>query len=182
MKPIFLDRDGVINRFPGVGNYVLSWEDFQFLPKAVEAIVLLNKNGFAPIVISNQGCVAHGLISSKDLWALTDRMNREIEKAGGKIAQVYYCEHRGSDHCECKKPKAGLLRKALECYPTDVKATYFIGDTEMDVEAGKNIGCQTVLVLCGRAVAADVKNFKIQPDKVEKDLWSAVQWLLKQKS
>lgn len=178
MKTIFLDRDGVINRFPGVGHYVLSQKDFQFLPKAVEAIALLTKNGFAPIVISNQGCVAHGLVTSQDLWAMTERMKHAIEKAGGKIVEVYYCEHRESDHCECKKPKTGLFKKALERYPADLKATYFIGDTEMDIEAGKNIGCKTVLVLCGRSSVLDIENFKIKPDVIQEDLWSAVGWIL----
>ena len=50
MQTIFLDRDGVINRNRARGDYVKSWEEFQFLPGARDAIAQLTKAGFRLLV------------------------------------------------------------------------------------------------------------------------------------
>ena len=53
MRAIFLDRDGVINRDPGFGDYIKSWKEFQFLPGAIEAIKKLNENGYETATASD---------------------------------------------------------------------------------------------------------------------------------
>ena len=68
-KAIFLDRDGVINRDPGFGDYIKSWEEFEFLPGAIDAIKWLNKNGYEVFVISNQAGVGKGVYSQNALDA-----------------------------------------------------------------------------------------------------------------
>ncbi len=182
MKLVFLDRDGVINRFPGVGHYVTRWEEFEFLPNAAQAVALLTKAGYEVVVVSNQGCVAHGLISSEGLRALTDKMRGEIERVGGRLDGVFYCEHRTADDCECKKPRLGLLKKALSGRSVDRRSCYFIGDSEIDIEAGRNAGCQTVLVLSGRVRRPDLAALPVAPDAVKDDLWEAAQWIVQKKS
>lgn len=182
MSTIFLDRDGVINRFPGLGHYVTRWEDFEFLPRVPEAIALLSRAGHEVIVISNQGCVGHGLLTSRELGELTDRMRSEIARAGGKIDGVYYCEHRTIDACGCKKPKIGLFDAALAGRNIDLRSTWFIGDSEIDIEAGRNLGCHTLLVLSGRLTEAEVKDLRFKPHAVKKDLWEAVNWILEKES
>ncbi len=181
-KILFLDRDGVINRFPGIGGYVVRWEDFKFLPNAVESIALLTKAGYEIYVISNQGCVARGLISSEALAGLTARMQEAVRTGGGKISGVFYCEHQTDADCECKKPKLGLFRQALRTKKeVDLKSIFFIGDSVMDVEAGKNLGCRTVLVLSGRAALEDVEHWAFRPDFIKQDLWEAAHWILQEK-
>ena len=104
-KIIFLDRDGVINKFPGMGHYVTSLKSFRFLPNVKKAIALLTKNNYEIYVISNQGCVSRGLITVEGLDKITARMLRSVQAAGGAIKKVFYCIHQTSDRCECKKPK-----------------------------------------------------------------------------
>jgi D-glycero-D-manno-heptose 1,7-bisphosphate phosphatase len=181
MKIIFLDRDGVIGRFPGAGFYVERPEDFHFLPNAKKAIALLTQAGFEIHVISNQGCVSKKIITRKMLGRITQKMLSEITEAGGKIKKVSYCVHQSLDHCGCKKPKTLLLKKALGKRKVDVSKLYFIGDSKEDMETGKNFGCQTVLVLSGRNKKSDVKNLPVKPDFVKKDLWEAACWILKKR-
>ena len=66
-KAAFLDRDGVINRKAPDGHYITRWEDFEFLPRVAEAIRLLERGGFSVIVVSNQRCVAKGLLTIAEL-------------------------------------------------------------------------------------------------------------------
>jgi D-glycero-D-manno-heptose 1,7-bisphosphate phosphatase len=182
LKLIFLDRDGVINKFPGVGHYVIRPEDFEFIPGSIEAIRLLKDAGFELHVISNQGCVTKGEITLKALQDLTQVMLRTVEKGGGKIDGVFYCVHESRDLCECKKPKTALLKQALRGRKADIPSIFFIGDSQEDMQAAENLGCQKLLVLSGRTRETDLETFQPKPDFVKKDLWEAAQWILQRKS
>jgi len=72
-RAAFLDRDGVINRKAREGEYVTRWEEMQILPGVSDAIALLNRAGYHVIVVSNQRCVAKGLITTADVEALHQR-------------------------------------------------------------------------------------------------------------
>ena len=182
MRLVLLDRDGVINRFPGKGEYVVARKGLQLLPNALEALRLLTEAGFQIHVISNQGCVARGMISLVELNRLTRQMSRRIEKFGGKLHRVHYCVHQTSDHCRCKKPKTWLLKKALRGLKVEPKDIFFIGDSQEDVQAGHDFGCRTVLVLSGRSRKKDVAAFPVKPDFIKKNLLEASQWILKKRS
>ena len=73
-KAVFLDRDGVINRKAPEGQYIVHWEDVQFISGVPEAMVLLHRAGFFAIVVSNQRCVSKGLVSIGKLQQLHRRM------------------------------------------------------------------------------------------------------------
>ena len=179
---IFLDRDGVINRFPGVGSYVTSQKDFHLLPGAVRGIRYLSQNGFEVNVVSNQGCIAHRLITPKALRGLTMRMLRKVRKAGGEIQGVFYCPHRTSNRCFCKKPNTLLFKKALRHRKFDVSKVYFIGDSREDIKAAKNLGCCSLLVLSGRTKKKDLELFETKPDVVKRNLLEAARWIIRKKS
>jgi D-glycero-D-manno-heptose 1,7-bisphosphate phosphatase len=85
MQTIFLDRDGVINRNCPRGDYVKSWEEFQFLPGARDAIARLTKAGFRLLVVTNQACVAKGIVSWATVQEIHARMMQEIALVGGQI-------------------------------------------------------------------------------------------------
>ena len=176
---VFLDRDGVINRFPGKGVYVTSQELFDFLPVALEGIRLLTEAGVELAVVSNQGCVSRGLITQKTLDTMTGRMLEEIQRAGGNISAVYYCPHQTSDACDCRKPQTALFKKALAGRQIKMDTVYFLGDSEEDMAAGKSLGCHTILVLSGRSGKEDVAQLNTQPEVVKNDLLEAARWILK---
>ncbi len=178
MKLIFLDRDGVINKDPGNRDYVKSWDEFHFLPRAIKAIKKLTDEGYEIIIISNQAGVNKGLYTENDLDIITRNMLGELEKKGAKIKAIYYCIHRDEDNCNCRKPKTGLFEKALgELGISPHKTsdpTYFIGDGLADIEAGKNAGYRTILVLSGKSSSEEIKNWQVKPDYIAEDLWEAV--------
>jgi len=181
MPVIFLDRDGVINRYPGDTKYVTSWKGFKFLPRAKEAIAALYKNKFKVFVISNQAGVGKGVYTQKKLDLITRNMFKEIRKSRGDIDGVYYCTHRPQDDCPCRKPKAGLLNIAKKKHRLDLKKAFFIGDTIRDVHTAKIAGCKSILVLSGKEKLANQKNWEIQPDFIFKDLLSAVRFIVTSK-
>ena len=104
MKVVFLDRDGVINEFPGNGNYVTRLKDFRFIPGSLEALRLLTQEGYAIFVISNQAGVSKGVYTQNKLNHITRNMLRDVRRAGARIEKVFYCTHRSDAGCDCRKP------------------------------------------------------------------------------
>jgi D-glycero-D-manno-heptose 1,7-bisphosphate phosphatase len=152
-KAAFLDRDGVINRKAPEAEYVICWEDMEFLPGSREAIRLLNDAGFFVVVVSNQRCVAKGLITTEDLESLHARMCREFHAAGANIDAVYYCPHDNEPPCGCRKPQPGMLLDAARAHDIRLAGSWMIGDSEHDVQAGRNAGCKTAQVVGDQKLA-----------------------------
>jgi D-glycero-D-manno-heptose 1,7-bisphosphate phosphatase len=146
-KAAFLDRDGVLNRKAPEGQYVTRWEEMEFLPGAREAVLLLNQAGYVVVVVSNQRCVAKGLITTGELEAMHARMRDEFAASGAKINAIYYCPHDFQPPCNCRKPQPGMLFEAARTHQLDLSESWMVGDSEHDVDAGKNAGCRTVRLL-----------------------------------
>ncbi|MDD5665662.1 MAG: D-glycero-beta-D-manno-heptose 1,7-bisphosphate 7-phosphatase [Candidatus Omnitrophica bacterium] len=175
MRVIFLDRDGVINKYPGDRAYVTSLRKFKFLPGAKKAISFLSKAGFKIFVASNQAGVGRGMYSQRTLDRITAYMLEEVKKAGGHIDKVYYCTHRKDAGCSCRKPRPGMLKKAAREFNLSLKNAYFVGDTDRDIHTAHNAGCKPILVTCG----ANKGDGSILPDLVFDNLLEAAKYLLK---
>ena len=146
-RAVFLDRDGVINQKPIEGEYVTRWEDFHILPGVVEGVALLNRAGFSVIVVTNQRCVAKGLLTIADLEKMHERMTDDLARAGAKIDATFYCPHEMEPSCDCRKPAPGMLLSAARSLGLELAASWMIGDSDIDIEAGKNAGCKTARLL-----------------------------------
>jgi D-glycero-D-manno-heptose 1,7-bisphosphate phosphatase len=179
IKAIFLDRDGVINRYPGDTRYVTAWKDFHFLPRAKKAIAALCKGKFKLFLISNQAGVGKGIFAKSKLDLITANMLAQIRKAGGNIDGIYYCTHRPEDNCPCRKPKAGTIRLIMKKYLIDIKNSFFIGDTIRDVLTAHAAGCKSIIVLSGKEKISRRKHWEAKPDFIFKDLREAADFILR---
>lgn len=146
-RAAFLDRDGVINRKAPEGQYVTRWEDFHVLPGVVEGIEQLRQAGFSVVVVTNQRCVAKELITEADLQELHQQMTDYLAQAGAAIDAIYYCPHDVEPPCRCRKPAPGMLLDAAGRHGFDLAESWMIGDSDIDVQAGKNAGCKTARLL-----------------------------------
>ncbi|MGC1485394.1 MAG: hypothetical protein WA789_16495 [Candidatus Acidiferrum sp.] len=142
---ILLDRDGVISRRHSNG-YARCWDKFEFLPRALDALRLLAVNHYAGIVISRQTCSGDGMQTSGELDAGTRRFLLEVAISEGHIAQVYYCRHRNGDGCNCYKPNAGLIARAMADHGFLAEETHFISERESELEAAAASGCQCIRI------------------------------------
>ncbi len=177
MGIVFLDRDGVINKYPGDKAYVTSIAKFKLLPGVRKAIALLRKAGFKIFIASNQAGVGRGIYSQSTLDKITSFMLEQISKSGGHINKVYYCTHRKEAGCGCRKPKPGMLKAASREFDFILKNAYFIGDTIRDVHTARNAGCKSILVFSGKEKLKNMDEWEITPDLVFKNLLEAASFL-----
>jgi D-glycero-D-manno-heptose 1,7-bisphosphate phosphatase len=145
-KAVFIDRDGVINQKPREGEYITSWGDFHILPGVAEAIALLKKAGYAVIVVTNQRCVAKGLMAIAELEEIHARMRESLARSGATLDGIYYCPHDYQSQCKCRKPAPGMLLEAAQALGLDLGSSWMVGDSDIDIQAGKNAGCKTARV------------------------------------
>jgi D-glycero-D-manno-heptose 1,7-bisphosphate phosphatase len=158
---IFLDRDGVINdAIPG--GYVLTREQFRFLPRARAALAFLSKNSERRIVIvTNQPAIGKGLTTWEKVLALHAWMEEQIEEAGGRLDGIYVCDHTLEDNCACRKPKPALFQIAAlgldldlvnpENEPQitlDLSRSVMVGDTLSDIRAARAAGIRECYRVC----------------------------------
>ena len=177
MKIIFLDRDGVINE--DRPDYVKSWEEFSFIPGAIEAIKALTEAKYEVVIVTNQAGIGKGVVSKITVEEMHRRMVGEIEEGGGKILAVYVCPHRPEDGCKCRKPKTALFKDAIKKFKITLKQSFLVGDTLRDIEAGKKIGCPTILILDGKLSEEEIK--KAKPKFTADNLKEAVSIILNAK-
>lgn len=151
-KPaVFLDRDGVLNEDRG---YVHRWEDFSFLPGAIDALRQLQQKGYLLVVITNQSAIARGLCTEADVLALHERMRAFLRERGIELAGIYHCPHHPqgsvSDYaiaCACRKPKPGMILRAAQAHGIDLSRSLLVGDKLSDLDAGRAAGIPTLYLV-----------------------------------
>ena len=143
-KAAFIDRDGVLNEERA---FVHRIEDFAFVPGAIEALRALQAAGYLLVIITNQSGIARGLYSEADYLELTARVREHLQAAGVRLDAVEYCPHladapveRYRVDCDCRKPKPGMLRRAIEALDINPAASFLVGDRLSDIEAGRCAG------------------------------------------
>lgn len=177
-KPIFIDRDGVIN--VDVTPYVSTVDQLQIFPWTAEALHKLHLHGYEIFVISNQQGVALGITSLKELAKMEEAIQTPLRALGFSIGKFYYCTARNSENDPCRKPAPGMLLAAQKEFDLDLSSAYFIGDKWSDIECALRAGCHPILVLSGVTAPGGWENWKHKPERVFSTLKEAVDWVTAQ--
>ena len=147
-KAVFLDRDGTINQYVG---FLTKPEQFELIPEVPAAIKLINNSGYLAIVVTNQPVIARGDCTWEGLQMIHDKMETELGKAGAFLDGIYVCPHhpdKGFEGerpeykvaCDCRKPGSGLILRAARDFNIDLSQSIMIGDSDNDIEAGRQAG------------------------------------------
>lgn len=153
-RPVaFLDRDGIINERAAPHKYVLHRGQFRFLPGIAGLLRGLRELGYALVVVTNQQGVGKGLMTQTDLGDLHAWMYERLAAEGVTLTAIYACTHLASDDCRCRKPKPGLIDRAVVELPfrVDLARSVVIGDSTTDIQAGHAAGVGTLVLVGGDA-------------------------------
>lgn len=173
---VILDRDGVINQ--DSPNYIRSPEQWHAIPGSLSAIASLKHAGHTVCVATNQSGIARGYFSLRTLSAIHQKMQQQLQYYNTNLDAITFCPHVDSDHCQCRKPKPGLITYLQQQFNTDNDNTWMIGDSLKDLQAAGAAGCRCILVATGNGQRTYETNTLNVP--FYQDLKSAVDWLLSQ--
>jgi len=151
-------------------------EDVELLPTVAEAIKLFNESDLKVLVVTNQSGIARGYFDKETLIQIHRKMEDELAKYGAHVDAIYYCPHHPDEDCICRKPKTALFYRAAMELDIDFIRSFVIGDTQMDIDAGKALGCQTVLITTGLQGGNEITG---PPDYTADSLLEAAQWVMK---
>jgi len=156
MKPaVFLDRDGTIIVERG---YLSRLDQIELFPWSAEAIRVLKDAGFAVVIVTNQAGIARGFFDESFVRSAHVHLDRLLRAQGAVVDGYYYCPHhpdgavdRYRMTCECRKPGAGMVRRAAADLGLDVARSFVVGDKWLDVGLARNAGATGVLLRTGYA-------------------------------
>lgn len=143
---LFLDRDGVINeRIPG--EYITDFNQFRFLDGVLEFLEKASGIFKYIILVTNQQGIGKGIMTESELDLLHECMIREVRRCRGKIDAIYYCGDKSTQSNNRRKPKTDMAYWAREDFPDiDFMKSIMVGDSITDMDFGKRLEMQTVLV------------------------------------
>ena len=184
-RAVFLDRDGTIIEEAGYPDRL---ERLVLFPYTVDAVRTLNAGGFVVIVVSNQSGVARGIVPERFVAEAHAYLSDRMRAGGARIDAFYYCPHhpdavepalRGP--CDCRKPQAGLLRRAAADFGLDLPRSFVVGDRWQDLAAGQAVGAAGVLVRTGVGREHERReDGRVPGSVIADDLAAAAAWILHQ--
>jgi D-glycero-D-manno-heptose 1,7-bisphosphate phosphatase len=170
-RAVFLDRDGTLNEDTG---HIFRVEELRLLPNVARGLLRLAGMDFRLIVVTNQAGIAHGYFTEEQMELFNAALVRELAGHGVRLDRIYHCPchprgtvERFRQMSPDRKPNPGMLKRAAADYQLDLSRSYIIGDRDVDVLAGHNAGCTTILLAGAAPEAIAAKPHFIVADLVE---------------
>ncbi|MDP2366030.1 MAG: HAD family hydrolase [Ignavibacteria bacterium] len=185
-KAVFLDRDGTLNKDPG---YLGDPNKLILFPDTGTSLSLLkNEYHFKLIVVSNQSGIARGLITKADVNLVNAELNKKLSKFNVQIDAFYYCpfhpDFNSEDESVCRKPSPKMILDAAQDFNIDLKTSYMIGDSDIDINAAANAGLKSILVKTGYGAESIsiLQNGNNFPSFIAENLTEACKFIIKDSS
>ena len=183
---VFLDRDGTPSEERG---YIDRLELLEIFPWTSDAIRLLNRAGFAVVVVTNQSAIGRGIIDLAFLQTVHDTFDRHLAKSGARVDRYYFCPHHPDaalpeyrQTCRCRKPGPGMIEQAATDLWLDLARSFMVGDRAIDVASGHAAGVRAVLVRSGHSSGGPAPPGDAEPDAILNNVMEAVGWILRSSS
>jgi histidinol-phosphate phosphatase family protein len=161
-KTLFLDRDGVINRHI-IGGYVTRFEEFELLPGVIEALRNLASRFDYIFIVTNQQGIGKGVFSIETLEKIHQQFIENVQNNVGRIDKIYFCPDLEGENSINRKPNPGMGLQALHEFPDiDLNSAVMVGDSELDLQFGKNLGVKTVFLTNGKSILPEIKKIADQ--------------------
>ena len=181
---IFIDRDGTLIEDVDLLHRAEDLVLFQTVPAALKR---LNNADFLCLLATNQPVVARNLCSLEELHRINKTFESLLGESGCHLDQLFFCPHHPDAgypeenpafkiRCDCRKPAIGMIRQAQDMFNIDMSRSWFVGDTTIDLQTGKNAGLRTILVRTGKG-GLDGK-YSVTADHVAEDFATAVEHIL----
>jgi D,D-heptose 1,7-bisphosphate phosphatase len=184
LKAVFLDRDGTLLEEAG---YLDRLERLIFFPYSIDAVRLLNRAGFAVVMVTNQAGVARGIFKESFVAEAHRHIADRLAAGGARAAGFYYCPHHPEasvaayrKECDCRKPRPGMFTRAAAELGITLEDSFVVGDRWNDLEAGQRVGLRGVLVRTGYGRTEEAApKAHVSPSAIVDNVIQAASWILR---
>ena len=176
-RGLFIDLWGTLLVDPPEGEKK-SASDLQFHEGALEALFLAHRSDWLIYLIGNENEVAHGQISDDEWNDLNTELCSQISGEGIRVQRQYIC----LDHPEgvgahafdsvFQLPNTGLLYHAMHNDSIELKKSWVIGDSTVELVSGWRAGCKIAGVRTGLGLQDG--EFEVTPNFMADNLQLAV--------
>jgi histidinol-phosphate phosphatase family protein len=142
-KAVFLDRDGtiIIDKV-----YLNDPKGIEYIPKAFEALQMLQEAGFVFVVVTNQSGVPRGLVQVENIEKIHEIIARDFAKYNVTFEGFYYAPYSVESNHHMRKPNIGMLELAAREHGINLSQSWMIGDQMSDIECGHRVGAKSILL------------------------------------
>ena len=145
-RAVFLDRDGVLNQ--DRWDYTYRPDDFVVLDGAPQALQRLKVAGYFLVVVTNQAGIAKGLYTDREVWHCHQLLQHAC---GGLLDALYFAPgHPSVSESLSRKPDSLMIERAAARFGLDLAASWLVGDTRRDAQAGRKAGVGRIIHITGR--------------------------------
>ncbi len=173
-----LDRDGVLNE--DRPDFVKTPDELRMIPGAAEAVARLNRAGWRVAICTNQSCIGRGIVRPEMLARIHEHLREHLARAGAHVDAIYFAPDHPSAPTEMRKPRPGMLCRAMADLRQEPGDAVMIGDSLGDLEAATAAGCRRILVRTGKGQKTQASGLPphVLPVAVHESLAAAVDALL----
>ena len=149
-RTLFLDRDGTIMEDR---DYLADPEGVVLLPGAAAGLRMLQAAGIRLVLVSNQSGVGSGRIPPGALERVHARLLDLLRREDVTLDGAYYCVQRTDAGCDCRKPRPGLIHRAVAELGVPLTPAAVVGDKPADIGLARSVGATAFLVTTGYGAA-----------------------------
>ena len=134
---LFLDRDGTLIELV---DYLCRADEVAPIHGAFESLAQAAGAGLRVVMVTNQSGIERGYYGWDSFAAVQARVIALAEGAGGRIDAVYACPALPGSGAPCRKPAPGMIHAVAADLGLDLGASWIVGDSASDLEAGRRAG------------------------------------------
>ena len=109
-KFAILDRDGTLVE---ERHHLTDPSQLSLIRGVGEALVKLVQLGLGLVVVTNQSPVGRGMLTLEKLELIHTRLRILLSEFDITLNGIYACPHTPEDDCNCRKPRTGLVDRAV---------------------------------------------------------------------
>jgi len=165
---VLLDRDGTV-----IANepYLVEPDEVALIEGAAAGMRHLVALGLGVVIVTNQSAIGRGVLDEPGLAAVHARLTERLGEEGVHVDGIFHCPHHPDAGCACRKPKSGMVDRAVAVFGFDPAQCFVVGDSASDIELGHVLGATTILVRTGHGT--DTEASGVSCDHVVDDLAAA---------
>ncbi len=181
LRGLFIDRFGTLLESPGAAGF-RSFSPAHVPTAAVDTLFRLSRNGWRVYLVGNEDAVARGKVSDEQWSEFERELMGHLLQRGVEIARNYACLDDVNGKGAHQKlsvfrfPDTGVFFHAQQFDGVDLRRSYLIGDSTLEIAAAARAGLKTIGVRTGFGCRDE--SLAVAPDILVADVVEALELFL----